>query len=715
MAATIQTQGRLKRVWDALFKAYLPGPGGVGFVGEFPDIATYNYNYLESFYKTNPWVNRAVKAIAEAIAALPLRLYKETRSSGGEIEREEIFDHEALVLLEHPNPMQSQSDLIRGLVANRALSGESWLFTDDGTAGQGLKPGTPIQLRSMRSMTIAPIPDKLNLIKGYRYQGESGGTATILPHYIAGVKSWNPESDYRGLPPMEVAKRPALLQWYMTAHNTRFFQKGGYVGLYVTSAGAMQKDTRAAFEATMKKRFQGVQSEGGIPILDGGAEFKNAIESAKDGDFINLDRMAREQVLAVYGVPPVACGILEDASYANAWQQMKMFYQLTVAPLCDELSDALNHGWLNVFWPSEEGLYLQFDLSSVQWLGDDALTQMQVNTGYVRSGILTINDVREEMDREPVDYGDDPPPSMSGFGFGLSGGSDADLRKSAVDWVSKAGYDLRRARQKEVDRRIEADVPLLSRFMIGYWTGEEARIIEALGKFGNKSGRVSDGTIDAIVETGRMPQVATIRKIDSADLPLIFDYEYEEAVLRKSVTPLIEKIVARAAKQSLLDIESDVVFNAQDPRVTSFLANKVFRMSRDVSTATQNMIHEILIDATLDNSTVDQIASRIRSTFEDFERYRALRVARTEMAGAHNGAALEAYDQSGIEMKGWASVIDDVTRESHIELDGMEIPLRDDFITSAGHHLQSPGVGGAGADAGDVANCRCAVYAVVGE
>ena len=272
-------------------------------------------------------------------------------------------------------------------------------------------------------MTIAPIPDKINLIKGYRYQGESGATTTIEPHYIAGVKSWNPESDYRGLPPMEVARRPALLEYYMQAHNTRFFQKGGYVGLYVHSPNPFSPETRAAFEATMRKRFQGVNSEGGIPILDNGAEFKNAIENAKDGDFIALDSMAREQVLATLGTMPVVCGILEDASYANAWQQMKMFYNLTVAPLCDELSDGLNHGWLYVFWPKDTGLYLQFDLSGVQWLGDDALTQAQVNASDVRVGIKTINEVRAEKDLAPVPYGDDTPPSVSGFGFGLSGGS----------------------------------------------------------------------------------------------------------------------------------------------------------------------------------------------------------------------------------------------------------------------------------------------------
>lgn len=717
MTTPDKPKGRLARAWAELTsdisKARFPGPGGVGFVGEFPDIATYNYDYLESFYKTNPWVNRSVKAITDAVAALPLRLYRETHKADGTTVREEVFEHEALTLLDRPNPFQSQSALMRGLVSNRVLSGESWMFTDDGTAGRGDRPGKPIQLRSLRSMTIAPIPDKINLIRAYRYQGESGGTAMIAPHYIAGVVSWNPESDYRGLPPMEAAKRPALLEYYMQAHNTRFFQKGGYVGLYVHSPNPFSPETRAAFEATMRKRFQGVNSEGGIPILDNGAEFKNAIENAKDGDFISLDSMAREQVLAVFGVPPVACGILQDASYANAWQQMKMFYQLTVAPLCDELSDGLNHGWLYVFWPEDRGLYLQFDLSSVQWLGDDALTQAQVNASDVRSGIRLVNEVRAEKDLPPYEGGDDPPASVTGFGFGLSGGNGKGIQRSGVDWISKSTFDLRRARQKEVDRRVESDVPLMSRLMIGYWTGQEHRIIEALKTFETKSGHVSNGTVESILATGQMPQALTIRKIDSADLQQVFDYEYESALLRKEAEALIGKIVARAGKQDLIDIGSDVVFNVQDPRVTAFVSNKAFHMARDVSATTQMVIHDILIDATLDNATVDQIATRIRSVFEDFERYRALRVARTEMGGAHNGAAMEAYDQGGIEMKGWASVIDDATRESHVEMDGVEIPLRDDFQMSTGALLQAPGVPGAGgADAGDVVNCRCALYAV---
>lgn len=673
-----------------LAKSFAPGPLGAGYVGEVPQRIEYAYPTLDSHYATNPWVNHPVSVISNAVAALPLKLYKE-KLVGGKPKRSEVLKHDALALLEKPNALQSGRDFKRDIASEATMYGEAWQYTDDGTSGQGAAPGTPKMIRLFKAQHIAPVPHPLTMLAYYSYQHNSQ-EIKIAPHYIASTRLWNPRSDYRGLPPMQVALNASLLLYYMRKHNTKVFQNGTFFGLYMWTEKVLNSIVLDRMKEEIKEEYGGQDNAGKFPILHGGFQVGNATTNAKDGEFVGIARWSREEVLAVFGVPPVAVGVMEYANYANTWQQMKMFYELTIMPLCEMISDMLTQRWLRVFWPNETDLYLQFDYSGVKFLGEEAESADRVASSQVRDGRKTINEWRAENDLPPVEWGDDAPASVGGFSFGLSETPDLDASKTL--WIRKgADFETRRARQRVADKRVEADMPLYARMAIGHWADQRQRLLSKLRGY----------------QTGVGALAVDVKKA----LPTaedLFDAEFESKALAKVAKPIIARVIERAAKQRLLDIGSDVTFNVLDTRVVTFVENKTYRMARDITQATLREIREIMIDATINQLTIDQIASRITNTYDDFERYRALRVARTESVGAHNGAAIEAYDQGGVEKKGWAAVLDDATRESHAELDGEEIPLRDDFSNG----LSAPGVPGktAGPDVvSELVNCRCTIYA----
>lgn len=671
-------------------KAFYPGPGGAGYVGEIPEKAVYPYQLLDTHYQTNPWVNRCVTVIANSVAALPLGLYKETISKG-KPKRSPVLKHDALALMNRPNPLTTGRDYKREMASESVMYGEVWQYTDDGTEGKGGKPGKPKELRLFKSQHIAPIPGKLKLIDGYEYMHNSEAIK-IAPHYIAATRIWNPQNSYRGLPPMQVARESSLLQYYMRRHNRRVFENGTFFGLYMHTDAPLTKDVADTIAEHIKKEYSGVNNPKKFPILYGGFDIKNATTNAIDGDFINIGKYGREETLVVFGVPPVAVGVLDYANYANTWQQMKMFYELTIMPLCEMLADMLN-AWLRTFWPDETDLYWQFDYSGIKFLGEEAESADRIASAQVRDGRMTINEWRASVDLPPVEWGDEPPPSLSGL-FGLSGVSSAGVSEKTL-WIKKGSdYETRRARWAAADKRVQADVPLYSKLMLAHWEDQKQRILSKLRGYSASATKSKGKDIAKALPTAE-------------DL---FDSDYEARQLAKAARPLIARVVERAGKQRLVDIGSSVEFNVTDTRVEAFVQNKTFRMSRDVTLFTQKAIREIIVDAVVNQLDINQIASRITETFEDFERYRALRVARTESVGAHNGAAIEAYDQGGVEKKGWAAIIDDATRDSHVEMDGVEVPLRDDFPNG----LSAPGVPGATAGpdvVGELVNCRCTIYA----
>jgi uncharacterized protein with gpF-like domain len=75
-----------------------------------------------------------------------------------------------------------------------------------------------------------------------------------------------------------------------------------------------------------------------------------------------------------------------------------------------------------------------------------------------------------------------------------------------------------------------------------------------------------------------------------------------------------------------------------------------------------------------------------------------------------NAGSTALYQAEGIQQKEWISVQDDRTRDSHLIMDGVVVPITDKFEVPAtsqttGGWLEYPG--DPSADPSEVCNCRC--------
>lgn len=89
----------------------------------------------------------------------------------------------------------------------------------------------------------------------------------------------------------------------------------------------------------------------------------------------------------------------------------------------------------------------------------------------------------------------------------------------------------------------------------------------------------------------------------------------------------------------------------------------------------------------------------------------AIRNARTMVTGAENGGRIDSYnrlEQQGVIMaKVWIATPDERTRTWHLDLDGQEVGINEDFVDGNGNKLQYPG--DPHADPSTVYNCRCSM------
>jgi SPP1 gp7 family putative phage head morphogenesis protein len=151
------------------------------------------------------------------------------------------------------------------------------------------------------------------------------------------------------------------------------------------------------------------------------------------------------------------------------------------------------------------------------------------------------------------------------------------------------------------------------------------------------------------------------------------------------------------------EIKAEDAFNPWEATIQNYIkstaASKVVKMHHSSKKAIRNIIDK----QRADDATLDQIAKAINDKYKDFSRYRAFRIARTEIVGASNYASIKSAEQSEVvDFKEWASSGDKRVRESHEKVDGQKIPLDERFknglLFPADYSADKPG---------ETIQCRC--------
>jgi hypothetical protein len=135
----------------------------------------------------------------------------------------------------------------------------------------------------------------------------------------------------------------------------------------------------------------------------------------------------------------------------------------------------------------------------------------------------------------------------------------------------------------------------------------------------------------------------------------------------------------------------------------------------------QRKLRPVLTDGVQQGLGIPEISKNIIQNVKEyqgpFSKYRAKRVARTEIVGMSNRASFMSAESAGLQnnmQKFWIPYLDDNTRDSHRAMDGKPaIPLDEPFILE-GQELMYPGDPNGSAEM--VINCRCVIgYRRIGD
>lgn len=190
----------------------------------------------------------------------------------------------------------------------------------------------------------------------------------------------------------------------------------------------------------------------------------------------------------------------------------------------------------------------------------------------------------------------------------------------------------------------------------------------------------------------------------SPDLKKILDMD-EFAEAYKKITSELVGIYTEAGKNAAK--EFGIAFKV-DARGITKIGNHLEKSTDSILQTTAEQLRATLEEGFLEGEGVEELANRIRDTYEGISAGRARVIARTETVAPANDGAMQGYKQAGAD-KEWIATSDEATRDTHAALDGKVIPVDAEFVVGNDRMLYP----GGGKLAEEVVNCRCTIGGVV--
>ena len=343
-------------------------------------------------------VYSCVRILAEAIAGLPIHLYR-YKSNGG---KEKAVDHPLYQLLhDEPNPEMSSFVFRETLMTHLLLWGNAYAQIIRNGRGEviALYPLMP------NKMTVDRAENGQLYYQYQRSSDEAGGkneTVVLLPSDVLHI----PGLGFDGLvgySPIAMAKNAIGLAIATEEYGSKFFANGAAPSGVLEHPGTI-KDPQRVRESWMSQ-FGGSANSGKIAVLEEGLKYTPISISPEQAQFLETRKFQINEIARIFRVPPHMLADLEKSSFSNIEQQSLEFVKYTLDPWVIRWEQSIQRTLLT---PAEKKDYfVKFNVEGL--LRGDYQSRMSGYATARQNGWMSANDIREleNLDRIPAEEGGD--------------------------------------------------------------------------------------------------------------------------------------------------------------------------------------------------------------------------------------------------------------------------------------------------------------------
>ena len=342
-------------------------------------------------------VYSCVRILSEAVAGLPLHLYRYTKDGG----KEKAVEHPLYFLLhDEPNPEMTSFVFRETLMTHLLLWGNAYAQIIRNGKGEilALYPLMPDRMTVDRD-------DKGRLYYEYLVSNDDaptmkGSTVRLQPSDVLHI----PGLGFDGLvgySPIAMAKNAIGMAMACEEYGAKFFANGAQPSGVLEHPGTIKDPSRVRESWT--QTFGGSQNANKVAVLEEGMKYTPISISPEQAQFLETRKFQLNEIARIFRVPPHMVGDLEKSSFSNIEQQSLEFVKYTLDPWVSRWEQGMVRSLLAV--EEKKQYFIKFNVDGL--LRGDYQSRMNGYAVGIQNGFMSPNDVRtlENMDLIPDELG----------------------------------------------------------------------------------------------------------------------------------------------------------------------------------------------------------------------------------------------------------------------------------------------------------------------
>lgn len=279
------------------------------------------------------------------------------------------------VLNKEPNPYQDVSSFKRSLILDLILDGNIFIYWD----GAGMY--------HLPAVNVTVVSDAKKYVSKYTYNGSLDYGIDEIIH----IKDNSYKTLFRGSSRLEPALRTMSLIMAMREFQDNFFRNGAVPGLVLKTEETLNQRLKDRLIDEWSARYRPGTGGKRPIILDGGMSV-DAISNLtfQELDFQNSIQESEKTILKALGVPPV---LVDSGNNANLRPNHRLFYLETIMPIIEKINSSLERFF---------GFEVYEDTTYIEALRPELADQASYYQSLVSIGIISRNEARAELGREPI-------------------------------------------------------------------------------------------------------------------------------------------------------------------------------------------------------------------------------------------------------------------------------------------------------------------------
>lgn len=334
-----------------------------------------------------------LRVLGEGVAQVPLKVMKRADRKHQADEAHPLYE----LLHTQPNDWMSSFELRELIVWHAALCGTAYCFL-----GRNAR-GNIVEIIPLTSGVVAKQGRDYNLT--YQVTGPSGESRAFSQTDIWAVRgpSWD---GFNGLEILKVAREALGLSIAAERHHSRLHKNSAQPSGLYSIEGALNPEQNKALRNWLDKEYSGVENAGKLMIADRAAKFTPFASKGVDMQHLETRNHQITEICRYFRIMPIMIGYSDKAAtYASAEQMFLAHLVHTLMPWYARLEGSMNTQLLSLK-DRREGVYVKFFERGL--LRGAMKDEAEYLGKLVGQGVLTRNEARELMDRNPLDGLDEP-------------------------------------------------------------------------------------------------------------------------------------------------------------------------------------------------------------------------------------------------------------------------------------------------------------------